>query len=150
MDIPPDLFLTASPHNRDLQLELMTVGKGSATVCMPYQEKLVGNTETGVIAGGAVTTVMDSVCGVAVYTAMPVPMAIATLDLRIDYMKPATPHKAILVTAECYRLSRHVAFVRAIAYHDDPAEPIANATAAFSVSNVPLVNMVAEHGGGTE
>ncbi len=141
MDIPPDLFLTASPHNRDLLLELVTVGKGSATVRMPYQEKLVGNTETGVIAGGAVTTAMDSVCGVAVYTAMPVPMAIATLDLRIDYMKPATPDRAVMVTADCYRLGRHVAFVRAIAYHDDPAEPIANATAAFSVSNVPLVDL---------
>ncbi len=59
---------------------------------------------------------------------------IATLDLRIDYMKPATPGKDLLARAECYKLTRNVAFVRGVAYHDDPSDPIATSVATFMLS----------------
>ncbi|WP_205700932.1 PaaI family thioesterase [Jeongeupia sp. USM3] len=58
--------------------------------------------------------------------------AIATLDLRIDYLRPAKPDAPIFCTAECYRLTEHIAFTRATAFQDDIAKPVAYAVATFA------------------
>ena len=50
--------------------------------------------------------------------------AIATLDLRIDYLKPATIGEDLFARAECYRLTRQIAFVRSVAYQRDPQQPV--------------------------
>ena len=62
---------------------------------------------------------------------------IATLDLRIDYLKAATPGKAIYCTAECYRLASQIAFTRAVCYHDSPDDPIAHGVATFMRDSNP-------------
>ena len=95
------------------------------------RERLVGNPETGVIHGGAVTTLIDTVCGLAVITAPDEPSRVATLDLRIDYLRPATPLRDLYARAEVYKLTRHVAFLRAEAYEDDPRDLVAAATGTF-------------------
>ena len=59
--------------------------------------------------------------------------AVATLDLRIDYMKPATPGRDIIGHCLCHKLTRQVAFVRGTAYHDTPDDPIAIAAMTFMV-----------------
>jgi acyl-coenzyme A thioesterase PaaI-like protein len=46
-------------------------------------------------------------------------------------MKPATPREDLLVMAECYKITRNIAFVRAYAYHDDIGDPVATSVAAF-------------------
>jgi len=128
-------FRDGVPHNAALGLELVDVGPGDghATLRLPYSEQLVGDPETGVLHGGAVTALIDATCGAAVFMRLARPVAIATLDLRIDYLRPATPGLAVVARADTLRLTRNVAFVRAIAYHDDPAEPIASAAATFMI-----------------
>jgi acyl-coenzyme A thioesterase PaaI-like protein len=56
---------------------------------------------------------------------------IATLDLRIDYMKSATPDEDILAFAECFKVTRNIAFARGIAYQTDRDDPVATCAAAF-------------------
>ena len=105
---------------------------------LPYSDKLVGNPEDGVLHGGVVTTLMDSVCGLAVITAPETPRRIVTLDLRIDYLRPATPHHDLFARAEVYKLARDIAFVRATAYQDDLQDLVASATGTFMfVGKVP-------------
>jgi uncharacterized protein (TIGR00369 family) len=93
----------------------------------------VGDTETGVIHGGVVTAMLDETCGMAVQLALDGTRSIATLDLRIDYQKPATPGHAIRAHSVCYRVTRSIAFVRATAYQDTEDAPVATATACFMV-----------------
>ncbi|MEZ4287325.1 MAG: PaaI family thioesterase [Polyangiales bacterium] len=100
---------------------------------MPYSEKLVGNPETGVVHGGCITTLIDSVCGAAVFLSLREMRRVATLDLRIDYLRPAKPKKEIACRAHAYRITKHVAFVRAFAYDDDPNDWVASAAGTFMI-----------------
>lgn len=124
-------FMRLVPHNLALGLELTDVGEGGAVVRLPYDARLVGNPETGVLHGGAISALMDATCGSAVFQALPRPMPIATLDLRIDYLKPAAAGRDVIARAHCYKVTRHVAFVRGVAYHDDESDPIATSVATF-------------------
>ena len=126
-------MIGAVPLNAALGLTVVDFEVGVATVRLPYNLDLVGNPVTGVLHGGAITALMDATCGLAVFLKMETPTRIATLDLRIDYLKPAVARKDVLARAECYKLGRQVAFVRATAYHDSADDPIATAAGTFIV-----------------
>jgi len=126
-----------SPHAIFLGLEIVEVSAGRATVRIPYADKLAGSALTGVLHGGVITTVLDSACGLAVVAALTQHSAIATLDLRIDYLKPATPGESVTAAGHCYKVTRNVCFVRGLAYHTDSADPIANCAASFMLSAAP-------------
>jgi uncharacterized protein (TIGR00369 family) len=126
-------FIEAIPHARLLGMNLTQLGDGRAEITMPYDARLVGDPDTGVIHGGAVSALMDTCSGAAVMAHPEAPIATATLDLRIDYMRSATPGDQITTRAECYHIARSVAFVRATAYDNDFDRPVATATGAFTV-----------------
>lgn len=102
---------------------------------VPWREDLVGDPETGVLAGGLVTTLLDHVGGMAVWTALDRFEPIATLDLRVDYMRAARPRTGLIAEARCYRLTRSVAFVRAWAFEDHPDDPVAAAQSAYMLNS---------------
>ena len=114
-------------------LRLDRAAPGEAWSSLPYRPVFVGDTGTGVLHGGVVTAMLDETCGMAVQLALDGTRAIATLDLRIDYQKPATPGFDIKAHSVCYRVTRSIAFVRATAYQDSEDDPVATATACFMV-----------------
>jgi uncharacterized protein (TIGR00369 family) len=125
------LFSDLIPHNRALGLKVVAVARGIACMQLEWRKELVGNPETGVLAGGPITAMLDGCCGMSVATMLADPKPFATLDLRIDYARPATPRKPVIAEAECYRMTRSVAFTRAIAHQGDPKDPIAAAAGTF-------------------
>ncbi len=126
-------MIAAVPYNAALGLRVVDFAAGTATILLPFKPELVGNPENGVLHGGVVTGLMDATCGLSVFMKLPEPTRIATLDLRIDYLKPATPGRDLLCRAECYRLTTQVAFVHATAYHDTPEDSIASAAGTFMI-----------------
>jgi uncharacterized protein (TIGR00369 family) len=99
-------------------LQLDRFAPREAWSSLPYRPVFVGDTETGVLHGGVVTAMLDESCGMAVQLALDGTSAIATLDLRIDYQKPATPGLDIKAHSVCYRTTRSIAFVRSTAYQE--------------------------------
>src|SRR6202795_2188116 len=114
-------------------LALDRAAPGEVWTSLPYRPVFVGDTETGVLHGGVVTAMLDETCGMAVQLALDGSRAIATLDLRIDYQKPATPGLDIKAHSICYRVTRSIAFVRATAYQDAENDPVATATPCFMI-----------------
>ncbi len=138
---PPALQTIASAMNRAtpqalaLGMETVEIDKATALLRIPYKAEMVGDPATGVIAGGVVTTLLDQACGQAVMAALGQPTSIATLDLRIDYMRAAHPHRPLFARARCYKLGRQIAFVRATAYEESEDDPVAAAQAAFMLNS---------------
>lgn len=123
-----------TPQGRALGLEVTKAESAKVWGRAPYKAELVGDPETGIIAGGVITTFLDQLSGMAAVLAMHEPTTVATIDIRIDYMRGAEPGRDVLAEAHCYKIGKNVAFVRAVAYEDSPDNPIANAAAAFMLN----------------
>jgi len=129
------MLLQGVPHARELGMELLSVEPYRARLKVPYDPRLIGNPLTGVLHGGVITTLLDNTSGIAVFCAMTKFMSTATLDLRIDYMRPAEPWRDLIAEAHCYRITRNIAFVRGACFHDDPNDPIATSVATFMLAS---------------
>lgn len=129
-----DVLIEHVPHARAIGMTVVDAKRGEGWVSVPYAEHLVGNPETGVIHGGVITSLLDNACGIAVQLALPERMSIATLDLRIDYMKPATPKLDLMAHTHCYKVTKNIAFVRGTAYHTDEDDPIATCVGTFMLA----------------
>ena len=124
------------PWAKALGFELTGIEQGRAFAKVAWREDLVGDPDSGVIHGGVLTALLDNLCGVAANTALKEPKSMATLDLRIDYMRPAEKGRDILAEAECYHTTRNVAFTRAWAFHESREKVIATAAGAFALNDI--------------
>ena len=123
---------TTVPQAAALGFRLVSVEKARGSIEAPWREDLVGDPDTQVIAGGVVTSLLDHTCGLAMAAAAGTePFSTATLDLRIDYMRPAAPRAGVIAEAHCYKLTRTIGFVRAEAWDVDRSDLVATAQAAF-------------------
>ena len=139
-DRPPDLsrviqIFEQIPHSRQLGMKIIELRYGYGFMVLPYDERLVGNPLTRVLHGGSITAFLDTLCGLVVMSSVAEGTPIATLDLRIDYLRPAVPDRDILGSAECYKVTDSVAFVRGIAYQETFRNPVANCTGTFMLSS---------------
>jgi len=132
-DILPQLAAGAA-HTHALGFVYDGVDGDRVRIRAPWREDLVGDLDTGVLSGGLVTTLLDHVGGLAVWLALGQFESIATLDLRVDYMRAARARTDLIAEARCYHLSRSVAFVRAWAFEDSPDDPVAAAQSAYMLS----------------
>ncbi len=127
-------LVSGAAHTHALGFAFEGLFNGAPRIRVPYRADLVGDPDTGVLAGGLVTTLLDHVGGLAVWVKMDEFRPVATLDLRVDYMRAADPGRDLLAQAVCYRLTPTIAFVRAWAFETDPSDPVAASQAAYVVN----------------
>jgi uncharacterized protein (TIGR00369 family) len=127
-------FTAAIPAMRALGAEVVSLKRGEGCLKLEWRADLVGDPETGGLHGGVVTTLLDTASGMAAFSALKAVMQIATLDLRIDYLKPARPEVPLFADATCYKITRNIAFVRARAYQADD-DQIAASLSTFMLAS---------------
>ena len=118
-------------HGRALGLEYRDSGKNWAELALPWREELGGVPETGVLASGAIVSLVDTASGTSVWVTLDRFIPIVTVDLRLDYLRPALKGETIVARCECVKLTKRVAFVRGAAHGGNEARPIALSAATF-------------------
>lgn len=134
LDLINQKYVSRTPQMVDCGMRVTAAERGRGTMTMPARADWVGDPVRNVLHPGALTVLADSACGLAVMSALPQRLPIATLDLRMDWLRPASPGQDIHCEAHCYRLARSVAFVDAEVWQDDRSQPIAMARATFMLS----------------
>ncbi len=130
----PKLFTAfASQVGHGGALGILYVGHGPDWVelGLDYDPKLVGVAASSVIASGPIISLMDMATSMALWVKLGRFRHQATLDMRVDYLRPAAPGKKIIGRGECYAATRSVGFVRGLAHDGDPADPVAHVAATF-------------------
>jgi uncharacterized protein (TIGR00369 family) len=126
-----------TPHAQFLGMSVVETGPRYAVIRLPFRKELIGDPRRGVVFGGAITTLIDHTSGLAVACALDELRAIATIDLRVDYLRAAEPGVDLFARSECYRTTRNVAFVRAFAYESDPENAFATCLGTFMIGANP-------------
>lgn len=122
-------------HGKALGIEYRDSGPNWMELSLPWREELVGIPVTGVIASGAIVSLIDTAGGASVWMKLGQFVPIVTLDLRIDYMRPALKGETVIARCECVKMTRKVAFIRGVAHGGDPERPIAHSAATFMLSS---------------
>ena len=118
-------------HGGTLGITYRDHGPDWSELVLPYDEKLIGMPETGILASGPIVSLMDMATSVAIWVRLGRFRPQATLDLRVDYLRPALPGREIVGRGECYAITRSIAFVRGTAHDGDAADPIAHVSGTF-------------------
>jgi len=141
---PGSLMARGTPQSLALGVTIGE-GDGGGSMRAPFRADLVGDPALGGLADGVVYTLLDQACGAAVGVAVKARAemqgrelamgAMATLDFRIDYVRPARAGADVTARAECLKIDGEVAFIRGAAFETDPDDPIAIVQAAFMISS---------------
>jgi uncharacterized protein (TIGR00369 family) len=118
-------------HGAAVGISYHAHGEDWVELALPWRAELVGMPETEVLASGPIVSMMDMATSLAVWMRLGAFRPQATLDLRVDYLRPAVPGRTVSGRGSCYRVTRSVAFVRGIAHDGDPDDPVANVTGTF-------------------
>lgn len=132
-------MMTRHGHGGWLGISYHDHGENWVELALPWREDLVGIYGKGVLASGPIISLMDNATSMSVWTATGRFVPHATLDLRVDYMRAATPGRTVVGRGECYKLTRTISFIRGIAHDGDPADPVAHVTGTFMATHGPYL-----------
>jgi uncharacterized protein (TIGR00369 family) len=138
-DFDPARFistLAARAHGGLIGIRYVGHGEDWAELAIDYSDRLVGDDATGVLASGPILALMDMATSMSIWIRQRRFRAQATLDLRVDYLRPATPGKAVIGRGECYRITRSVAFIRGQAHDGDPDDPVAHVAGTYMFTDL--------------
>lgn len=131
LDFLKKTYVDRTPHMRAIGTYISSIEHARGSMVLPARPEWLGDPVRGLMHPGPLIVLADSCCGLAVGAALDRDMTYATLDLRMDYLRPAGPDRDVQCDAHCFRLSRSVAFIRASVWQQDPEQPIATAQATF-------------------
>ncbi len=122
-----------SPRGHHALLGIYNVGHGSDWVelACPFAPGFLMDADAGLVSSGPIISLVDAATGAAIIARTRQWRPMATLDLHIDYLRPARAGHSLHARAHCHHITRKVAFTRCDVHDGDPQAPIATATASF-------------------
>ena len=136
-DIPGGEAIRFGGHGARLGIRYHAHGPGWVELALPYHVDLIGQPDSGVIASGPIVALMDMATSLAIWRRRGRFVPQATLDLRVDYLRPARPGHTVIGHGECYALKRSISFVRGQAHDGDPDDPVAHVSGTFMNLDAP-------------
>lgn len=133
-DFDPVRFINGmarAGHNGLIGMRYAAHGDDWCELELPYRADLAGDAVTGILASGPIITMMDMATSLSIWLKGGKFRAQATLDLRVDYLRPATPGRSVVGRGECYKLTKSIAFIRGEAHDGDPARPLAHVAGTY-------------------
>lgn len=118
-------------HGGRLGMRFHAKGPDWVELALPYRADMIGDPETGVLASGPIVALMDVATSLAIWVRRGRFVPHATLDLRVDYLRPARPGHDVIGHGECYANKRAISFIRGFAHDGDPADPIAHVAGTY-------------------
>lgn len=124
-------FFSGHGHAGWLGLQYLRHGNDWVELELPWREDLLGEEDRHVLASGPIISLLDMASGLSIWTATKLFTPVATLDLRVDYQRPAKERSPVIGHAQCYRLTKSAAFVRGFAHDGDAEDPVATMAGVF-------------------
>jgi len=124
-------FFFRGGHPGWLGLRYCSHGENWVELELPWRNDLLGEPDRAVLASGPIISLMDMASGMAIWQKTGEFTPVATLDLRVDYQRPARERSPVFGRVECYRTTRSAAFVRGIAHDGDRDDPVAHIAGVF-------------------
>jgi uncharacterized protein (TIGR00369 family) len=124
------------PFNRFLGFELTDLREGFARLEVPFRPEFVGDPFRPALHGGVISALVDTCGGAAAFTMITPPDKVSTIDLRVDYLRPAEL-KRLASDATVTRMGNRVASVDVKVFHlDAPDRLIATGKCVYNVNRV--------------
>jgi uncharacterized protein (TIGR00369 family) len=127
------LFEQQIPLHAHLGLRCEHLAAGLARVRIPPRPELTGDPFRPAVHGGVLATLADVAGGLAVFSQVAPEDRVSTIDLRIDYLRPAVTGADLFGEARLLRAGGRVAMAEVTVHQGDPAQPCARAAVVYAV-----------------
>lgn len=121
------------PFNVYLGIEAEELREGYARLKLPFRREFIGDGRRPALHGGLIATLIDVSGGAATWTHFSREDAIATLDMRVDYLRPG-PDDDLIAESQVLRVGNRVAVVNTRVYSArDRSTVIAEGKAVYNI-----------------
>jgi len=128
-----EIFETRIPFNKLLGLKCLSISEGLVRVELPFSPELVGNPEVPALHGGAISSTLDTTGGLAVWSQAGPHDRVSTIDLRVDFLRPARA-EPLIAEARVVRLGNRVGVAELRAFHAGAEDrPVAAGMGVYNV-----------------
>jgi uncharacterized protein (TIGR00369 family) len=127
-----EVFEHMVPFNRFLGLQVVKVESGKAELRLPFRDEFVGDSRRPALHGGVISALIDTCGGLAAWTRLEEDDRLSTIDILVDYLKPA--FTGLVAYGELVRIGNRVAVVRVTVLQDGDEEPVARGRAVYNIA----------------
>lgn len=100
------------PFNKFLGIRGEAASEGKCVLLLPVRAEFVGDRLRPALHGGVLSALIDTAGGLAAWTALLPGETVSTVDLRVDYLEPASLGGPLRACAELVRKGNRVCHVR--------------------------------------
>lgn len=127
-----DGLIRHPPFHQWLGVKATVVEQDHVVLSLPPNPEFVGNPFVPAVHGGIVAALIDLAGGAALFVRLKFPTP--TIDMRVDYLRPAIAGKPLHAEARVKSLGKTVAFVD-VDVTDDDKRLVATGRCAYSVKD---------------